>query len=96
VIHAPARAWARAVVVRPLGCVSSITVTDVATCEFPDCPLAQDGGDLPFCAEHRALLLDDPGEFRRRWGAIDPRPGAVRQFLPRHHGGTATMGPDDG
>jgi hypothetical protein len=29
---------------------------------------------LALCGEHRLLLLDDPGEFRRRWGALDPRP----------------------
>jgi hypothetical protein len=60
-----------------------------ATCSFPQCPNPQAGGDLRFCAEHRALLLDDPGEFRRQWGALDPRPGKVREFLPRHMGGTA-------
>ena len=65
-------------------------MADAATCSFPSCSKPQDGGDLPFCGQHRALLLDDPGEFRRQWGALDPRPGAVRSFLPRHMGGTAT------
>jgi hypothetical protein len=65
-------------------------MADAATCSFPQCARPQDGGDLPFCAEHRALLLEDPGEFRRQWGALDPRPGTVREYLPRHMGGTAT------
>ncbi len=69
-------------------------MTDAGTCAFPECAQPHDGGDLPFCPEHRTLLLDDPGEFRRRWGALDPRPGAERPYLPRHMGGTATD-PDD-
>ena len=69
-------------------------MVDEATCDFPGCSAPRDGGELPFCAEHRALLLDDPGEFRRRWGAIDPRPEGVRPDLPRRHGGTATTGED--
>lgn len=64
-------------------------MAEEANCPFPRCSSPQDGGDLPFCAEHRALLLDDPGEFRRQWGALDPRPDTVREFLPRHMGGTA-------
>jgi hypothetical protein len=46
-------------------------------CAFPSCrEAATTGGDdgLSLCSEHRQLLLDDPGEFRRLWGALDPRP----------------------
>jgi hypothetical protein len=49
-------------------------------CKFPDChepailEVGPDGEEsVALCAEHRRLLLDDPGEFRRRWGAVDPR-----------------------
>jgi hypothetical protein len=54
---------------------------DAVICKFPDCeevatvevgPEGQES--VALCAEHRQLLLDDPGEFRRRWGAADPRP----------------------
>jgi hypothetical protein len=69
-------------------------MTEVATCAFPECAEPPDGDALPFCAEHRDLLLEDPGEFRRRWGALDPRPGAVRSYLPRHMGGTAADADD--
>lgn len=50
-------------------------------CKFPGCerdavvpvlPTGEEG--LALCSEHRALLLDDPSEFRRLWGALDPRP----------------------
>jgi hypothetical protein len=64
-------------------------MTDATACSFPGCSQPPAGGDLLFCAEHRELLLDDPGEFRRRWGALEPRPEPVRPFLPRHMGGTA-------
>jgi hypothetical protein len=49
-------------------------------CKFPDCedlalldvgPAGEES--VALCAEHRQLLLDDPGEFRRQWGAFDPR-----------------------
>lgn len=30
-------------------------------------------GWFALCPEHRRLLIDDPGEFRRLWGALDPR-----------------------
>jgi hypothetical protein len=49
-------------------------------CKFPGCeePAVLEVGpsgeeSVALCAEHRRLLLDDPGEFRRRWGAVDPR-----------------------
>ena len=52
-------------------------------CKFPDCqePAILETGpageeSVALCAEHRQLLLDDPGEFRRQWGAVDPRPQA--------------------
>ena len=50
-------------------------------CRFPGCeraavvpvlPTGEEG--LALCPEHRELLLDDPEEFRRLWGALDPRP----------------------
>ena len=50
-------------------------------CRFPGCerdavvpvlPTGEEG--LALCQEHRTLLLDDPSEFRRLWGALDPRP----------------------
>jgi hypothetical protein len=49
-------------------------------CRFPGCgrdavvpvlPTGEEG--LALCPEHRTLLLDDPEEFRRLWGALDPR-----------------------
>lgn len=49
-------------------------------CKFPDCeelallevgPAGEES--VALCAEHRQLLLDEPGEFRRQWGAVDPR-----------------------
>jgi hypothetical protein len=52
-------------------------------CRFPGCerdavvpvlPTGEEG--LALCPEHRTLLLDDPEEFRRLWGALDPRPRA--------------------
>lgn len=58
-------------------------------CKFPGCereavvprlPTGEEG--LALCPEHRALLLDDPEEFRRLWGALDPRPREpVRPYL---------------
>jgi hypothetical protein len=50
-------------------------------CKFPGCeraavvpvlPTGEEG--LALCPEHRELLLDDSEEFRRLWGALDPRP----------------------
>lgn len=50
-------------------------------CKFPQCqqqailevgPQGEEG--IALCAEHRQLLLEDVDEFRRLWGAIDPRP----------------------
>jgi hypothetical protein len=38
----------------------------------PVLPTGEEG--LALCPEHRELLLDDPEEFRRLWGALDPRP----------------------
>lgn len=46
-------------------------------CAFPACVGTAAGSGftrLALCDEHRLLLLDDPGEFRRLWGALDPRP----------------------
>jgi hypothetical protein len=37
---------------------------------------------LALCSEHRQLLLEEPGEFRRLWGALDPRP--MPPVPPRH------------
>jgi hypothetical protein len=54
---------------------------DAIECRFPGCereavvpvlPTGEEG--LALCPEHRTLLLDDPSEFRRLWGALDPRP----------------------
>ena len=60
-------------------------------CRFPGCerdavvpvlPTGEEG--LALCPEHRTLLLDDPEEFRRLWGALDPRPrGAPPPFQAR-------------
>jgi hypothetical protein len=58
-------------------------------CKFPGCsePEAlEDEEGFSLCLEHRRLLLDDPGEFRRRWGAIDPRPETLRAYTPRWRG----------
>jgi hypothetical protein len=50
-------------------------------CRFPGCeraavvpvlPTGEEG--LALCPEHRTLLLDEPEEFRRLWGALAPRP----------------------
>jgi hypothetical protein len=45
-------------------------------CKFPQCnePTTLEVEDRAqeaffLCAEHRELLLDDPGRFRRRWAA---------------------------
>jgi hypothetical protein len=55
--------------------------SDAIPCKFPGCerpavvpvlPTGEEG--LALCPEHRTLLLDDPEEFRRLWGALDPRP----------------------
>ena len=46
-------------------------------CAFPACAsMAAASGftRVALCDEHRLMLLDDPGEFRRLWGALDPRP----------------------
>jgi hypothetical protein len=55
-------------------------VVDAVLCKFPLCeqPAIVEvgpGGEesVSLCVEHRRLLADDPGEFRRLWGAIDPR-----------------------
>jgi hypothetical protein len=54
-------------------------------CVFPSCaaPGFVKENDLALCPPHRELLLGDPGEFRRLWGALDPRPTAT----PRHEPG---------
>jgi hypothetical protein len=55
---------------------------DSERCKFPECeqhailevgPTGEEEG-FALCAEHRQLLLEDVDEFRRLWGAIDPRP----------------------
>jgi anti-sigma B factor antagonist len=53
-------------------------------CVFPKCPAAGfvKENDLALCPAHRELLLGDPGEFRRLWGALDPRPTAARGHEP--------------
>jgi hypothetical protein len=58
-------------------------------CRFPGCrqeavvpvlPTGEEG--LALCPEHRDLLLDDSEEFRRLWGALDPRPqGGAPPYL---------------
>ena len=53
-------------------------LADAELCAFPACGAAVAKAyalDLALCGRHRELLLDDPGEFRRLWGALDPRPG---------------------
>lgn len=54
-------------------------------CVFPSCAAAGfvKENDLALCPSHRELLLADPGEFRRLWGALDPRKTAA----PRHEPG---------
>jgi hypothetical protein len=71
-----------------------VVSTTKEPCAFPACAGTAAGSGftrLALCAEHRLLLLDDPGEFRRLWGALDPRPqprpasrapGAPRAPLP--------------
>lgn len=54
-----------------------VVSTSKEPCAFPACAGTAAGAGitrLALCAEHRLLLLDDPGEFRRLWGALDPRP----------------------
>jgi hypothetical protein len=46
----------------------------------PVLPTGEEG--LALCPEHRDLLLDDSEEFRRLWGALDPRPqGGAPPYL---------------
>lgn len=61
---------------------------DAPTCKFPECaePETLDDEEFSLCLEHRRLLLDDPGEFRRRWGAIDPRPETLKPYMRRWRG----------
>ena len=63
-------------------------------CRFPSCvreavvpvlPTGEEG--LALCPEHRELLLDDPEEFRRLWGALDPRPRSGGPPYLRERGG---------
>lgn len=61
----------------------NLTDLDSAPCKFPDCAepaslaVAPGAHEAFFLgAEHRELLVDDPGEFRRRWGAISLRAAA--------------------
>jgi hypothetical protein len=53
----------------------------VAKCKFPECDRPASEGSFALCPEHRRLLIDDPGEFRRLWGALDPR-SATREPPP--------------
>ena len=51
---------------------------DAQPCAFPACGAAAKKAyalDLALCSRHRALVLDDPAEFRRLWGTLEPRPG---------------------
>jgi len=62
---------------------------EAPACNFPGCSALQTPPDeegFALCAEHRRLLLDDPGEFRRRWGALDPRSETLRPYTPRWRG----------
>jgi hypothetical protein len=63
---------------------------DATACKFPQCdepttlevaPRAWEAFFL--CVEHRQLLLDNPREFHRRWGAINPRHDAATPYAPR-------------
>lgn len=72
---------------------------DSAPCKFPQCdqPAILEVGpngeeSVSLCTEHRRLLVDDPGEFRRLWGAIDPRPEVIDPYTVRWRG---NPGPDD-
>jgi hypothetical protein len=39
---------------------------------------------VALCGEHRDLLVSDATEFRRLWGALDPRPDKpAPEFHPR-------------
>jgi hypothetical protein len=54
-------------------------------CIFPACGQTVDvidASDMALCSGHRQLLLDDPGEFRRLWGALDPRPPDAPRHTP--------------
>jgi hypothetical protein len=53
----------------------------VKECQFPQCEhsASDDDGSFALCFEHRRLLLDDPGEFRRLWGALEPQ---AKRSLP--------------
>jgi len=68
----------------PVRDVFSFTMVESLLCAFPTCGGAarRDESDLALCREHRRLLLDDPGEFRRLWGALDPR--LAPPARPRH------------
>lgn len=68
-------------------------------CKFPQCEqpaileVGPDGSEsVSLCAEHRRLLVDDPGEFRRLWGAIDPRRPVTIPYTMGRQGG---VGPGD-
>ena len=55
------------------GAGNDLSMDGVAKCKFPECSRSASEGSLALCPEHRRLLIDDPGEFRRLWGALDPR-----------------------
>jgi hypothetical protein len=67
------------------------TDAETAQCKFPGCDRQADVTVMPsgeegvaLCEEHRELLLSDPTEFRRLWGALEPRPqGRGPTFHPR-------------
>ena len=72
---------------------------DAVPCKFPQCQqpadleVGPDGSEgVSLCQEHRRLLVDDPGEFRRLWGAIDPRPEVIDPYTMRWRG---NVGPGD-
>jgi hypothetical protein len=63
---------------------------DATPCKFPECvaPAALEVAPRAWeaffvCVEHRQLLLDDPGEFHCRWGAINPRRDAATPYALR-------------
>lgn len=64
---------------------------DTVQCKFPGCDkqaeiVVMPEGDegLALCSEHRDLLIDDAEEFRRLWGALDPRPpDRPAEYQPR-------------
>ena len=59
-------------------------LADADLCAFPACGAAAKKAytlDMALCSRHRELLFENPGEFRRLWGALDQRP-APRATVP--------------